>query len=99
MGRSGRVLGLLRPYTLLFAANIAATLVASLMDGKTFMLVIPFLRAVFKLQPLPTTSSSAVEKALGRMAAPLLTVGATDAALRNVILVLLVALVVKNAAA
>ena len=73
MGRSGRVLGLLRPYTLLFAANIAATLVASLMDGATFVLVIPFLRAVFKLQALPTTGSSAVEQALGRIAGPLLT--------------------------
>ncbi len=99
MGRSGRVLGLLRPYTLLFAANIAATLVASLMDGATFVLVIPFLRAVFKLQALPTTGSSAVEQALGRIAGPLLTVGAPEAALRNVVLVLLIALVIKNAAA
>src|SRR5438128_9711712 len=99
MGRSGRVLGLLRPYTLLFVANIAATLVASLMDGATFVLVIPFLRAVFKLQALPTTGSSAVEQALGRIAGPLLTVGAPEAALRNVVLVLLIALVIKNAAA
>src|SRR5213079_2792105 len=80
MGRSGRVLGLLRPYTLLFTANIAATLVAALLDGATFVLVIPFLRAVFKLQALPTS-------------------GSPEVALRNVVLVLVVALVVKNAAA
>src|SRR5213079_3747550 len=80
MGRSGRVLGLLRPYTLLFTANIAATLVAALLDGATFVLVIPFLRAVFKLQALPTS-------------------GSPEVALRNVVLVLLIALVIKNAAA
>src|SRR3989442_3538597 len=99
MGRSARVLGLLRPYRFLFAANIAATLVASLMDGATFVLLIPFLRALFKLQALPSTGSSAVEQVLGRVAGPLLTVGAPEVALRNVVLVLLVALVIKNAAA
>src|SRR5205809_624875 len=99
MGRSGRVLGLLRPYTLLFTANIAATLVAALLDGATFVLVIPFLRAVFKLQALPTSGSSAVERVLERITGPLLTGAAPEVALRNVVLVLLVALVVKNAAA
>src|SRR2546427_447229 len=92
MGRSARVLGLLRPYRFLFAANIAATLVASLMDGATFVLLIPFLRALFKLQALPPTGSSAVEQVLGRVAGPLLTVGAPEVALRSVVLVLLVAL-------
>src|SRR2546429_7325469 len=99
MGRSGRVLGLLRPYTLLFTANIAATLVAALLDGATFVLVIPFLRAVFKLQALPTSGCSTVEKVLGQISGPLLTGGAPEVALRNVVLVLVVALVVKNAAA
>src|SRR5436853_7562401 len=99
MGRSARVLGLLRPYTLLFAVNIVATVLSSLMDGATFVLLIPFLRALFKLQAVPTTGSSAVEQALGRIAGPLLTVGAPEAALRNVVLVLLIALVIKNAAA
>src|SRR5947208_8799594 len=99
MGRSGRVLGLLRPYTLLFAANIAATLVSSLMDGATFVLLIPFLRALFKQQVLPATGSSAVEEVLGRIAGPLLTVGAPGTALRNVVLVLLIALAINNAPA
>ena len=99
MGRSGRVLGLLRPYTLVFTANIAATLVAALLDGATFVLVIPFLRAVFKLQALPTSGSSAVERVLERITGPLLTGAAPEVALRNVVLVLVVALVVKNAAA
>src|SRR3989454_60979 len=88
MGRSARVLGLLRPYTLLFAVNIVATVLSSLMDGATFVLLIPFLRALFKLQALPPTGSSAVEEVLGRIAGPLLTVGAPEVALRNVRLIL-----------
>src|SRR3989442_1332934 len=99
MGRSGRGLGLLRPYRLLFAANIAATLVASLMDGATFVLLIPFLRALFHLDALPATGSSSVEAVLGKIAGPLLSAGAPGTALRNVVLVLLIALVIKNAAA
>src|SRR3989441_12376320 len=99
MGRSGRVLGLLRPYRLLFGANIVATIVSSILDGATFVLVLPFLRALFKLQALPPTGSSTVEKVLGQITGPLLTVGAPEVALRNVVLVLLVALVIKNAAA
>src|SRR5439155_1193352 len=48
MGRSARVLGLLRPYTLLFAVNIVATVLSSLMDGATFVLLIPFPRVFFQ---------------------------------------------------
>jgi len=99
MGRSARVLGLLRPYRFLFAVNIAATLVASLMDGATFVLLIPFLRALFGQQALPATGVSSVEAVLGKIAGPLLAAGATETALRNVVLVLLIALVIKNAAA
>src|SRR6266487_623036 len=99
MGRSARVLGLLRPYRFLFAVNIAATRVASLMDGATFVLLIPFLRALFGQQALPATGVSSVEAVLGKIAGPLLTAGAPETALRNVVLVLLIALVIKNAAA
>ena len=97
MGRSARVLGLLRPYTLLFAANVVATVVSSVMDGATFVLVIPFLRALFKQQALPTTGSSAVERVLGRIVGPLLTGGTPEVVLR-VVLVLLVALAIAAAA-
>ena len=72
MGRSGRVLGLLRPYTLLFAANITATLLASLMDGATFVLLIPFLRPLFGQQALPAAGFSRVEAVLAKLAGPLL---------------------------
>ncbi len=69
------------------------------MDGATFVLLIPFLRALFGQQALPATGVSSVEAVLGKIAGPLLTAGAPETALRNVVLVLLIALVIKNAAA
>src|ERR1051325_7525840 len=98
MGRSARVLGLLRPYALLFVANIFVTVVASLMDGATFVLLIPFTRALFGQQALPATGGSTVETVLAKVAGPWLAAGAPETALRNVVLVLLVTLVVKNGA-
>ncbi|HEY6207964.1 MAG TPA: ABC transporter ATP-binding protein [Gemmatimonadales bacterium] len=98
MGRSARVLGLLRPYAPLFVANIFVTVVASLMDGATFVLLIPFTRALFGQQALPATGGSTVETVLAKVAGPWLAAGAPETALRNVVLVLLVTLVVKNVA-
>ncbi len=99
MGRSARLLSLLRPYTLLFFANIAATLVASVMDGATFVLLIPFLRTLFGQQPLPAAGGSSVDRVLAVVAGPLLAAGSPEAALRNVVLVLAGTLVLKNALA
>src|SRR5437867_7955285 len=96
MGRGGRLLLLLRPYTLLFAANIAATFVASIMDGATFVLLIPFLRALFGQQALPGAGGSTVERLLAAVAGPMFAAGSPQAALRNVVLVLVGALVLKN---
>ena len=98
MGRGARLLRQLRPYTLLFTASIAATVVASVLDGFTFVLLIPFLRTLFGDRALPADGGSRVEAVLDKIAGPLLGAGAPDAALRNVVVVLLVALVLKNAA-
>ena len=98
MSRGARLLLLLRPYTLLFVTNILATLAASVMDGATFVLLIPFLRALFGQQALPTTGASGVEDVLAKIAGPFLAAGAPAVALRNVVLVLLGALVLKNVA-
>src|SRR3989454_471600 len=67
MSRGARLLLLLRPYKLLFTTNILATLVASVMDGATFVLLIPFLRALFGQQALPTTGASGVEDVLAKV--------------------------------
>src|SRR2546427_535652 len=97
MGRSGRLFSLLRPYTFLFVANSVATLVASVMDGATFVLLIPFLRTLFGQQAIPVGGGSSVERVLAAVAGPLLAAGSPEGALRNVVAVLLGTLGLKNA--
>jgi ATP-binding cassette, subfamily B, bacterial MsbA len=97
MGRGARLLSLLRPYSLLFSASIAATVVSSVLDGFTFVLLIPFLRALFGGAALPDGGGSAVEAVLDRIAGPFIHAATADVALRNVAVVLLVALFLKNA--
>jgi subfamily B ATP-binding cassette protein MsbA len=100
MGRSARLLSLLRPYTPLFVATIVATIVSSVLDGFTFVLLIPFLRTLFGNAGLPEAGGggSTVEAVLDRIAGPFIH-GAPDVALRNVVIVLLVALLLKNVTA
>ncbi|HEV8399840.1 MAG TPA: ABC transporter ATP-binding protein [Gemmatimonadales bacterium] len=99
-GRSARLLSLLRPYTPLFVATIVATVVSSVLDGFTFVLLIPFLRTLFGNAGLPETGgSSTVEAVLDRIAGPFIHAGTPDVALRNVVIVLLVALLLKNVTA
>src|SRR2546422_2154777 len=79
------------PYTTLFRS-----LVASVMDGATFVLLIPFLRTLFGQEALPAGGGSAVERLLAVVVSPLLAAASPGAALRNVVLVLVGALVLKN---
>src|ERR1700704_5575831 len=102
MGRSARLFSLLRPYTPLFVATIIATVVSSVLDGFTFVLLIPFLRTLFGNAGLPSAGGgggSAVEAGLDRIAGPFIHAGTPDVALRNVVMVLVVALLLKNVAA
>src|SRR6266513_2212076 len=95
-GRGGtRLLALLRPYWLLFSATIGATVISSVLDGFTFVLLIPFLRTLFGNAALPTEGGSQVETVLNKIAGPFLA-GAPEIALRNVVIVLLIALLLKN---
>jgi len=97
MGHSARrLVNQLRPYTFTFLANIAATVGASLMDGATFVLMIPFLRALFGEQALPAVGGSSVERILNLVAGPLLAGASPQTALRNVVFVLVTALILKN---
>src|SRR5437667_12706175 len=99
MNRSTRLLQLLRPYTPLFVVNLVTTFFASVLDGVTFVLLIPFLRTLFGQEALPTTGGSAVERLLATVVGPLLAAGAPDAALRHVVRVLLATLGAKTALA
>src|SRR5207247_1848183 len=96
MGRSGRLFLLLRPYALLFVANLVATFVASVMDGATFVLLIPFLRTLFGHDPLNVAGGSAVERLLAVVVGPWFAAGSPGAAARNVGCVLFAAVVIKN---
>src|ERR1051326_4321273 len=78
MSRSTRLLQLLRPYTPLFIVNLAATVFASVLDGVTFVLLIPFLRTLFGQAALPTAGGSAVERLLAAVVGPLLQAGAPN---------------------
>jgi subfamily B ATP-binding cassette protein MsbA len=97
-GRGARVLQLVRPYTPLFVATIAASLVASVLDGFTFVLMIPFLRTLFHMPALAAAGGSVVQRVLAKVAGPVLSAPTPEAALRNVVFVLLFALMLKNAA-
>ena len=88
MSRSTRLLQLLRPYTPLFIVNLATTVLASVLDGIMFVLLIPFLRTLFGQEALPTTGGSAVERLLATVVGPLLAAGAPDTALRTVVLLM-----------
>src|SRR2546429_6269602 len=96
MGRSGRLFLLLRPYALLFVANLVATFVASVMDGATFVLLIPFLRTLFGHDPLNVAGGSAVERLLAGVGGPLFAARAPRAAPRKVLLGLGAAMGIKK---
>ena len=95
-GRGARLLRLLRPYVPLFAATIGATIVASVLDGFTFVLMIPFLRTLFHQPAIAADGGSAVQALLRKISGPFLATGEPSVALRNVVVVLLAALVFKN---
>src|SRR2546427_1495708 len=74
--RSGaRLLQLLRPYSFLFTAAILATVLASVLDGFTIALLIPFLRTLFGQQALGPAGGSAVQAVLARLTGALITAG------------------------
>src|SRR2546428_5174846 len=78
--RSGaRLLHLLRPYSFLFAAAILATVLASVLDGFTIALLIPFLRTLFGQHALGPAGGSAVQAVLARPPGALITAAAAGA--------------------
>ena len=98
MRRFGRLLGFLGPYTGALAIALLAAVVASVLDGFTFALLIPFLRLLFgETSAFATEAPTVVERALNGLVGFAL---ATDrvTALRNVVLIIFGAFVVKNVA-
>ena len=97
MGRYSELFRFVKPYLPLVVAALLATVLGTLFDGFTFALVIPFLRAVFGASSLlPPEGANLVEQVLHRVVGPLLPSGDIATALRNVIGVILIAMVAKN---
>jgi subfamily B ATP-binding cassette protein MsbA len=97
VGRYPELFRFLRPYLPLILAALVATVVGTLFDGFTFALIIPFLRAVFGASSLlPPEGSNLVDRVLHTVVGPLLPAGNLGVALRNVIVIILVAMVIKN---
>jgi hypothetical protein len=64
--RYRQLLQFLRPYLPIFLAALAAAVVSSVMEGFTFVLIIPFLRTVFgNSTALPLVGGNAVEEGEG----------------------------------
>ena len=98
-------MGYTRPYSVAFAAGVVAAVTASMLDGFTFALLIPFLRLLFGLSPTATGAGTdgsgagtAVEQVLDGLLGSWLHAGAPLVALRNVVIVLLAAIALKNLA-
>ena len=92
----GRLWTFVRPHQAKLVAVVGLNAVAAVADVFSFTLLIPFLNALFgKSQIIPATGL--VATLLNTTIGALLVVGDQMASLRNVILVVLVAVAVKNA--
>ncbi|HEX4633905.1 MAG TPA: ABC transporter ATP-binding protein [Gemmatimonadales bacterium] len=98
MRGGARLYSLLRPYTWLFAATMLVTVVASVLDGFSLSMLVPFLRTIFKESTLLPVGGSRAQAIIAWVTGPLLATGSPEQALRSVVVVLLGALILKNAA-
>jgi subfamily B ATP-binding cassette protein MsbA len=93
-----RLLGFVRPYTSILALTLVATIVASVLDGFTFALLIPFLRLLFGPGPgILSAAPTAVERVLDFAVGFALSTEHSKA-LRNVVLFIIGTVAVKNVA-
>ena len=98
MNRLWRLVGYMRPYRGAFAVSVAAAVVASTLDGFTLALLIPFLRLLFGAGAGVAEVPTVVEKVLGVVVGGFLDTGERWTALRNVVLLILATVAVKNIA-
>jgi len=98
VNRFNRLMGFVRPYTGVLTITFLAAVVASILDGFTFTLLIPFLRLLFGAVPdVGTGASTIVERFLNLVVG--FALGADRAAaVRNIVLLILAAVAVKNLA-
>ncbi len=92
-----RLLRFLRPYRLVFLGGLVATTIGSVLDGFTMILLIPFLRSLFGDTAMLTAGGSLVERFLDATVGGLINLADPSTALRNLVIVVLVGILLKNA--
>ncbi len=94
------LLAFMRPYAGRFGVSLVLGVVGSILDGMTFILLIPFLRAVFGDTVLASAGSAGgggAEKFLDWALGPLLTGASRERAFAVVVALILVTVMLKNA--
>jgi len=92
-----RLIGYVRPYRLFLVGSLAALALGSVLDGFTMVLLIPFLRSLFGEAATLPGAGSLVERLLDATVGPFLDAADPSVALRNVVIIVMVGLVLKNA--
>jgi subfamily B ATP-binding cassette protein MsbA len=93
-----RLLGAAKPYWGLFLLGLTATLLASLLDGVTVVILVPLLKALFGTAGALAGQGTMLERGTDRILGPLVAGLTSREAAARLVLVLLTALVVKNLA-
>ena len=92
-----RLLGVARPFWGLFVAGLAATLIASLLDGVNVVVLIPLLKTLIGTAGALGASGTRLEAITDRLLAPLIAGADRSTAGTRLVMALLVGLVLKNA--
>ena len=91
----GRLYPFLRPHRWRMAGAVAANMVSAVLDGFTLALLIPFLNTLFDQAPLPL-GGSGLSNLLRNTVGLLLDPNDKMGSLRNVILIVIALLLLKN---
>jgi subfamily B ATP-binding cassette protein MsbA len=91
-----RLLDAARPYSGLFVLGLGATLVASLLDGITVVVMVPLLKALFGTAGALSAQSTQLEQIADRVFRPLIEGLSPRAAAGRLVLVMLAGLLLKN---
>ena len=94
-----RLLPYLRPYRGLFVLSVVTTLLASVLDGFTVVVLVPLLKHLFGTAGVLRTGSTQLEELMDRLMGPLLAGASPDQAVARIVVILVAGLLLKNATA
>ena len=96
MKRYFELLGFVRPYSGRFGLSLFLGVVGSVLDGMSFLLLIPFLRVIFGKAALPEIGGGTADRVLNTALGPLLEGATRDKAFAVVVALIMVTVVLKN---